>query len=169
MSARDLFERRKRRNRYAINAGANLNLRLSIFRSSKNIYAQIIDDINYALIHDLVPYNKSVGFENPSKLHPLQQTASDYGMYEANSKMKIFNPAGEWNSSNIIFTEKQVEHWLNGKKVLSFTPWSEEWYERKSSGMYRDNKGYGEYRTGYIGFLDYGNDLWLRNIKIRKL
>tara|TARA_X000000368_G_C22825728_1_gene621091 strand:- start:25 stop:753 length:729 start_codon:yes stop_codon:yes gene_type:complete len=130
---------------------------------------QIIDDINYASIHDLVPYNKSVGFENPSKLHPLQQTASDYGMYEANSKMKIFNPAGEWNSSKIIFTEKQVEHWLNGKKVLSFTPWSEEWYERKSSGMYRDNEDYGEYRTGYIGFQDYGNDLWLRNIKIRKL
>ena len=43
---------------------------------------QIIDDINYASIHDLVPYNKSVGFENPSKLHPLQQTASDYGMYK---------------------------------------------------------------------------------------
>ena len=45
MSARDLFERRKRRNRYAINVGANLNPRLSVFRSSKNIYAQVIDDI----------------------------------------------------------------------------------------------------------------------------
>ena len=85
-----------------------------------------------------------------------------------NSKMKIFNPAGEWNSSKIIFTEKQVEHWLNGKKVLSFTPWSEEWYERKSAGMYRDNEDYGEYRTGYIGFQDYGNDLSFRNIIIKK-
>ena len=45
MSARDLFERRKRRNRYAINVGANLNPRLSVFRSSKNIYAQVIDDL----------------------------------------------------------------------------------------------------------------------------
>ena len=45
MSARDLFERRKKRNRYGINIGANLNPRLSIFRSSKNIYAQVIDDI----------------------------------------------------------------------------------------------------------------------------
>tara|TARA_B100001093_G_C26840953_1_gene1020533 strand:- start:2236 stop:2964 length:729 start_codon:yes stop_codon:yes gene_type:complete len=130
---------------------------------------QLIDDINYASIHDLEPYNKSVGFENPSKLHPLQQTASDYGMYEANSKIKVFNPAGEWNSSRIIFTEKEVEYWLNGKKVLSFTPWSDDWYERKNSGMYRDNKDYGESRTGYIGFQDYGDDLWLRNIKIRKL
>ena len=46
MSARNLFERRKRRNRYAINMRANLNPRLSVFRSSKNIYAQVIDDIN---------------------------------------------------------------------------------------------------------------------------
>ena len=45
MSARDLFERRKKRNRYGINIGTNLNPRLSIFRSSKNIYAQVIDDI----------------------------------------------------------------------------------------------------------------------------
>ena len=90
-------------------------------------------------------------------------------MYEANSKIKVFNPAGEWNSSRIIFTEKEVEYWLNGKKVLSFTPWSDDWYERKNSGMYRDNKDYGESRTGYIGFQDYGDDLWLRNIKIRKL
>ncbi len=45
MSARDLFERRKRRNRYAINIGANVIPRLSVFRSSKNIYAQVIDDI----------------------------------------------------------------------------------------------------------------------------
>ena len=46
MSARVLFERRKRRNRYAINIGANISPRLSVFRSSKNIYAQVIDDIN---------------------------------------------------------------------------------------------------------------------------
>ena len=70
---------------------------------------QLIDDINYASIHDLEPYNKSVGFENPSKLHPLQQTASDYGMYEANSKSKVFNPAGAWNSSSIISTAKATE------------------------------------------------------------
>ena len=45
MSARDLFERRKRRNRYAINTGSKVSPRLSVFRSSKNIYAQVIDDI----------------------------------------------------------------------------------------------------------------------------
>ena len=33
---------------------------------------QLIDDENYALIHNLVDYNTNVGFKNSSKLHPLQ-------------------------------------------------------------------------------------------------
>ena len=44
IKARELFERRKKRNRNSIRKSANGNPRLSVFRSSKNIYAQIIDD-----------------------------------------------------------------------------------------------------------------------------
>ena len=74
---------------------------------------QLIDDENYADIHDLTAYNTSVGFENPSKLHPLQQTASDYAMYAADPLKKKLNPAGEWNSTRIKFTEEIVEYLLN--------------------------------------------------------
>src|ERR1700742_1659116 len=45
-SPKDLFERRQRRNRFALRAKAGLRPRLSVFRSSKHIYAQIIDDQN---------------------------------------------------------------------------------------------------------------------------
>lgn len=72
---------------------------------------QLIDDENYASIHDLTEYNTSVGFENPSKLHPLQQTSSDYAMYKADPTMKNLNPPGEWNNSKIIFTETEVGYW----------------------------------------------------------
>ncbi|HET6519696.1 MAG TPA: 50S ribosomal protein L18 [Geminicoccaceae bacterium] len=40
----DRFERRQRRTRYAIRQRAGGRLRLSVFRSSKHIYAQVIDD-----------------------------------------------------------------------------------------------------------------------------
>ena len=40
-----LFGRRKRRNRYAIRKKANGRPRLSVFRSEKHIYAQVIDDL----------------------------------------------------------------------------------------------------------------------------
>ena len=117
---------------------------------------QIIDDENYDSIHGI-------------SLAPLQKTASLYGMYEADSKIKKLNPPGQWNTSRIIFTPKKVEHWLNGKKVLSFVPWSDDWYNRKDNGQWAEFKDFGESRTGYIGFQDYGNNLSFRNIKIKKL
>ena len=130
---------------------------------------QLIDDENYESMHDLTEYNTSVGFENPSQLHPLQKTSSDYAMYAADPKLKDLNPAGQWNNSKIIFTETKAEYWLNGKKVLSFVPWSEEWYKKKNSGKWDNTPDYGKFKSGYIGFQDHGSDLWFRNIKIRKL
>ena len=44
IKARQLFLRRKNRTRQNIKSCINSNPRLSVFRSSKNIYAQIIDD-----------------------------------------------------------------------------------------------------------------------------
>jgi len=131
---------------------------------------QLIDDINYAKIHDLTAYNRSLGHtENPAELQPLQQTASDYAMYPADPNEKTLNPAGEWNTTQIVFTPEQVEHWLNGKKVLSFVPWSEDWYDRKSKGKWKDTPDYGKFKTGYIGLQDHNSPLWFRNIKIKKL
>lgn len=42
---KDLFERRKRRNRYAVKTKGAARPRLSVFRSNQNIAAQIIDDV----------------------------------------------------------------------------------------------------------------------------
>ena len=44
MNNQEQFERRKARVRYALKTKAAGRLRLSVYRSEKNIYAQIIDD-----------------------------------------------------------------------------------------------------------------------------
>lgn len=41
---KELFEKRKGRVRNALKAAANGKMRLSVFRSGKHIYAQVIDD-----------------------------------------------------------------------------------------------------------------------------
>ena len=46
ISSKELFIRRRRRNRAALAKAAGGKLRLSVHRSSKNIYAQVIDDNN---------------------------------------------------------------------------------------------------------------------------
>ena len=131
---------------------------------------QLIDDENYARIHDLTAYNTSLGYtENPAELKPLQQTASDYAMHPANADEKVLHPVGSWNSSKIVFTPERVEHWLNGKKVLSFVPWSDEWYEKKNSDKWKNSKDYGKFKSGFIGLQDHSSPIWFRNIKIKKL
>jgi len=123
---------------------------------------QLIDDENYAKIHDLTSYNSQFGVAEPRDLQDWQKTAADYAMHAP-------NPAGEWNSTKIVFTTEKVEHWLNGKMVLSFVPWSEDWKKKRNSGKWDGSPDYAKFKTGFIGFQDHGSDLWFRNIKIKKL
>jgi len=131
---------------------------------------QLIDDENYATMHDLTEYNTGLGYtENPQDLQPLQQTACDYAMYPADNAKKKLNPVGEWNSSKIIFTLEKVEHWLNGQMVVSFVPWSEDWHAHKAKGKWEGSPDYGKFKTGFIGLQDHDSPLWFKNIKIKKL
>lgn len=45
MTPKELFERRKRRTRASIAKKSGGRVRLSVFRSSKHIYVQLIDDV----------------------------------------------------------------------------------------------------------------------------
>ena len=57
---RKLYEKRRARVRTALKAAANGKMRLSVFRSSKNIYAQVIDDIKGATIASASTLDKEV-------------------------------------------------------------------------------------------------------------
>ncbi|KPM48100.1 3-keto-disaccharide hydrolase [Jiulongibacter sediminis] len=131
---------------------------------------QLIDDENYAEMHDLTEYNTSLGYtENPEELKPLQQTGSDYAMHPADASKKKLNPVGEWNSSKIVFTPERVEHWLNGEMILSFVPWDDAWEAKKNSDKWKNSPNYGIFKTGYIGLQDHSSPIWFKNIKIKKL
>ena len=111
----------------------------------------------------------SLELPEPSDLQDWQKTAADYAMHTPDPAKKTLNPAGEWNSTKIVFTTEKVEHWLNGKMVLSFVPWSEDWNIKRNSGKWDGSPDYAKFKTGFIGFQDHGSDLWFRNIKIKKL
>ena len=117
---------------------------------------QLLDDLKWEEI-------------NKAKLEEWQKTGSDYAMHVADPKQKIIKAAGEWNTTRIIFTPQKVEHWLNGKRLLSFVPWSEDWEKRKNAGKWKDYPDYGKYKKGFIGLQDHDSPLWFKNIKIKKL
>ena len=130
---------------------------------------QLIDDAGYAAMHDLTGYNSQFGVEHPEQLQDWQSTGADYAMHTPDLSKKKLNPAGEWNSSRIVFTPERAEHWLNGEMLLSFVPWSEEWEDKRNSGKFKNMPDYGKFRSGYIVLQDHGSPLWFRNIRIREL
>ena len=117
---------------------------------------QLLDDLQWEEI-------------NNATLAEWQKMGADYAMYPADTTQKIIKPAGEWNSSRIIFTPEKVEHWLNGNKIVSFVPWSDDWYKRKAAGKWKNSPKYGSFKKGYIGLQDHDSPLWFRNIKVKKL
>ncbi len=114
----------------------------------------------YQLIDDL-------GFPQP--LEEWQKTAADYAMYTTDPAKTVIKPAGEWNSSKIVFNNGHVEHWLNGEKVIEFEAWTDDWFERKNSGKWENAPEYGLARKGVICLQDHGSAAWFRNIKIKEL
>ncbi len=81
------------------------------------------------------------------------------------------NPAGEWNSVEVIIKDGHVKHIMNGEEVLSFELWTEEWKELVSGSKFPKIREdwYDVPSKGYIGLQDHGDDVWFKNLKIRKL
>lgn len=111
---------------------------------------QIIDDNNF-----------------PEKLENWQKTAANYAMDPAPAAVP--NPVGEWNHTRIIVNKGHVEHWLNGKKVVDYELWTDEWKKNKMAGKWKDAPGYGQSKRGHIALQDHGSEAWFKNIRIRQL
>jgi hypothetical protein len=104
----------------------------------------------------------------PGGLEDWQKTAADYAMHPANTNKKLM-PVGEWNQTRIVFKNHNVEHWLNGSKVVEFNTSKPEWKKKRDEGKWKDFPGYAISEKGHIGLQNHGSGVKFRNIKIRKL
>ncbi|WP_186758481.1 3-keto-disaccharide hydrolase [Echinicola salinicaeni] len=136
---------------------------------NSGIFYHIVDEEKHDAPYYTAPEYQvidQIGF--PQKLEMWQSIGADYGMYTPDFEGAV-KPAGEWNTTRIVFTEDKAEYFLNGKKTVSFDPWSDDWKQRKSEGKWKDYPDYGEAKSGFIGLQDHGAKTWYKNIKIRKL
>lgn len=107
-----------------------------------------------------------LGFPQP--LEDWQSLAADYAMYVPDYE-GVVKPAGEWNTSKIIFSEEGASYWLNGKKTVEFVPYSKDWETRRNSGKWEEFPDYKIAKKGLIALQDHGDPVWFKNIKIRTL
>lgn len=111
---------------------------------------QLIDDVNF-----------------PDKLEDWQKTGANYAMDPAPTAAP--NPVGQWNTTRIVVNKGHVQHWLNGKKLLDFEMWTDEWKKKKMNGKWKEAPGYGQSKKGHIALQDHGSEAWFKNIKIKEL
>jgi len=102
-----------------------------------------------------------------AKIGPHRQTAALYDvMPAANRPLK---PAGQWNTSRVVVRGNDVEHWLNGTKVLTYTLDSPALREAIAKSKFKDVERFGKPQDGLILLQDHGDGVCYRNVKVRAL
>ncbi|MEX2591916.1 MAG: DUF1080 domain-containing protein [Anditalea sp.] len=114
---------------------------------------QIIDDLN----HDEIK-------KDPNG---LSSTGALYLLYAPENK--TLNPADQWNHARIIAKGNQVEHWLNGTKVVSYQRGSKGFMDKMEETKFKDYPDYGQIPEGHILLTDHHDKVFFRNIRIRRL
>ena len=112
---------------------------------------QIIDDAKHA----------------DAKVGPHRQTAAFYDVLPAANRP--LKPAGEWNTSRVVVKGTEVEHWLNGTKVLGYTLDSPALREAIARSKFKDVERFGKPQNGLLLLQDHGDAVCYRNVKVRSL
>lgn len=94
-------------------------------------------------------------------------TACIYDIKEATADKPV-KPAGEWNTSRIVVKDGKIEHWLNGKMVVTADTASPEWKEMVGKSKFKSKEGFAPGK-GKIMLTDHSDETWYRNIKVRRL
>lgn len=96
-----------------------------------------------------------------------RQAGANYDMHPLSTS--AVKPAGEFNTVRLVVKDGNVQHYLNGKKVVEYTLWSPEWERMVEESKFASMEGYGRYKSGHIALQDHRDKVWFKNIKIRPL
>jgi hypothetical protein len=117
---------------------------------------QILDDENFPAMKE--------GKMKPGDYHTL---GALYELYPC--PLKHPKKLGEWNQTKIIKKGNQIEHWLNGEKILEVTIGTDDFHQRVSESKFKSIPGFGEWAQGHILLQDHGANVCFKNIKIKPL
>ncbi len=81
----------------------------------------------------------------------------------------LVKPVGQWNQSRLVVKGWKVEHWLNGKKVVTADLASPEGKAMIAASKFKTWPKFATLSKGHLAFQDHGNVVSYRAIKIKEL
>lgn len=95
---------------------------------------------------------------------------SFYDVLPPNAAKKRVNEPGQWNTIHVVAKGENVEHWLNGKKILEFTRGSKIYTDAVAASKFsKTEPAFGMVEKGRILLQEHGGVVSFRNIKIKSL
>jgi hypothetical protein len=104
---------------------------------------------------------------HPDGKNPLTSAGSLFALIAPNKD--VSKKVGEFNEARIVAKKNHIEHWLNGKKILEYDYTSDSIKDLISKSKFASMPLFAKENIGHIGLQHHGEEIWYRNIRIRKL
>ncbi len=99
---------------------------------------------------------------------PIRQTGALYSLVPPNAGKRV-KPIGEFNESRIVVQGRRVEHWLNGARIVEYELESPALLDAIARSKFKPVPGFGTKFKTRILLQDHEDEVWFRNLKIRRL
>jgi hypothetical protein len=90
-------------------------------------------------------------------------------LYDLITAKEAVKPVGEWNEVEVIANKGKLDFYMNGQHTLSTTMWDDQWRTMIANSKFKDMPGFGTFKKGRIALQDHGDNVWYRNIRIKRL
>ena len=149
----------------------NYHLKLE-WKIAKNGNSGIIfnvkEDPKYNATYTTGPEMQVIDNDGHPDAKNIKHRAGDlYDMVK--SRVENTKPVGEWNTAEIILNNGMLELKQNGESVVKTTMWDDNWKQLIAGSKFKTWPAFGIHKTGKIALQDHGDNVWYRNISIKRL
>ena len=97
----------------------------------------------------------------------MHLSGASYDLFEP--RYTVAKLAGEYNHARIVVDDGNVEHWVNGIKVVENRIAGNEWNAAFKKSLFAEHANYGRAGKGHVALQNNEAGVSFRNVRIRPL